>query len=80
MFAGKRIEKSSDRIRAIFRLAAEQDFLLDNQTDLARQRPIAASGLTKWQVFLRFSTRQSTLLIITLSVCFAINRNSQIDD
>ena len=80
MFAGKRIERIPDRLRAVSRLAAEQDCSLDNQTDPARQRPIAAAGLTTRQVFFRFSTRQSMLLVITLSVCFAVNRNNRSDD
>jgi hypothetical protein len=80
MFAGRRIERFSDRLRVISRLAAEQDSLLDNQNDPARQPPSAVPGLTKGHVFFRFSSRQCMLLIITLSVCFAVNRNNRIAD
>jgi hypothetical protein len=80
MSAGKRIEKFSDRLHAISQLAAEQGSSLDRQTDPAQHRSVAAPGLTRWQVFFRFSTRQCMFLIITLSMCFAVNRNNHIDD
>jgi hypothetical protein len=70
----------SDRLRAIAHLAAEQDSSLDSQTGTARHGSVAAPGLTKRQVFFRFSTRQSMLLIIILSIFLAVNRDNRIDD
>jgi hypothetical protein len=54
--------------------------LLDDQTNRVQHRSVAAGGLTRRHVFFRFSTRQCMVLIITLSVCFAVNRKNYIDD
>ena len=40
-------------------------------------RPIPNGGR---QVFFRFSTRQSMFLLVTLSICFAVNRHNHFDD
>jgi hypothetical protein len=80
MSAGKRIERFSERLRIISHLAAEQNPLLDRQGDLARNRSVAAAAPSRRQVFFRFSTRQSMLLVITLSICFAVNRHNHLDD
>jgi hypothetical protein len=60
--------------------AAEQNPLVDRHADPAPERSSAAATLTRRQVFFRFSTRQSMFLLVTLSMCFAVNRHNHFDD
>jgi hypothetical protein len=60
--------------------AAEQNPLVDRHADPAAERSSAGATLTRWQVFFRFSTRQSMFLLFTLSICFAVNRHNHFDD
>ena len=60
--------------------AAEQNALVDRQAGPAPERCTAAATLTRRQVFFRFSTRQSMFLLVTLSMCFAVNRHNHFDD
>jgi hypothetical protein len=78
--SGERIERFSDGLRNISHLAAEQNPLVDRQADPAPERCTAAATLTRRQVFFRFSTRQSMFLLVTLSICFAVNRHNHFDD
>jgi hypothetical protein len=78
--SGERIEGFSDRLRNISQLGPEQNTLVDLHADRAPERSSAAAPLTRWQVFFRFSTRQSMFLLVTLSMCFAVNRHNHFDD
>ena len=78
--SGERIGRFSDRLRNIGQLVAEQNPLVDRQADAAPERSEAATTLTRRQVFFRFSTRQSMFLLVTLSMCFAVNRHNHFDD
>ena len=76
----ERIERLSDGLRDISQLAAEQNPLLDRQADPVPERSKVSATLSRRQVFFRFSTRQSMLLLVTLSICFAVNRDNHFDD
>jgi hypothetical protein len=78
--SGERIERFSGRLRNIGHLAEDQIPLVDRQADPAPERSTAAATLTRRQIFFRFSTRQSMFLLVTLSVCFAVNRHNHFDD
>ena len=78
--SGERIERFPAACCNISHLAAEQNPLVDRQADPARERSAAAATLTRRQVFFRFSTRQCMFLLVTLSMCFAVNRHNHFDD
>jgi hypothetical protein len=78
--SGERIKRVSDSLRNISHLAAEQNPSVDRDADPAPKRSAAVSALSGRQVFFRFSTRQFMFLLVTLSICFAVNRHNHFDD
>src|SRR5690349_12965560 len=71
---------TSDRLRNISRLVAEQDPAPGSRVDPPRGPALPADRLAWWRAFLRFSTRQFMVLLVTLSICIAVNRHNHIGD
>lgn len=79
-FPGNRFGMFLGLLRGVSRRAADQVRSDKDSTDSTQHRSTSAEPWITRRDFFRYSNRQFMVLIITLSLCFAVNRHNNVDD